>query len=191
MKSNLVVHLLSGGLDSVVMLYDLVEQGKSAHCLLFNYQQRHVKELEYALTHCARLKVAKTVHCLPQLLGSELTDGSGSVIVPARNPIMLSLAANLAVSIGSKLVTIAANKDDEEAFPDCREAFIESFNLMLAKSNIDVQVAAPYIEKSKAWIAERAQELDVNLSETWSCYRGGDVPCGECAACLKRNAAIA
>lgn len=189
--TNFVVHLLSGGLDSVVMLYDLVGEGTKVHCVLFDYQQRHIKELEFAQRHCERLNVLYTKITLPQLRGSTLTDGSGTVVVPNRNAIMLSLAVNLAVEAKADLVTFAANQDDEEVFPDCRVSFVEAFNQMLKAAELKVQVAAPYLDKRKSWIKRLGDDMGVRLDETWSCYAGGLQPCGECPACKKREAALA
>ncbi len=190
MIPNPVVLLLSGGLDSVVLLYDLVEQGRVVHCVPFDYGQRHVQELNWAKHHCHRLGVLFTVISLPQLKGSELTDGTGGVIVPNRNAIFLSHAVNVAVVAGAETVYFAANKDDEAVFPDCRMAFVQTFNNMLRTANIAVEVCAPYFDKSKAWIAAKGRDLGVSFSETWSCYRGGLKPCGECAACKKREEAL-
>jgi 7-cyano-7-deazaguanine synthase len=185
-----IVHLLSGGLDSVVMLYDLVGQKCNVHCVLFDYQQRHAQELIWARLHCHRLNILFTTVTLPQLRGSELTDGSGGAIVPNRNATLLSIAVNIAVAAGAETVTFAANKDDAEDFPDCRKAFIRSYNEMLCAAQIKVEVCAPYLNKPKSWIAALGSEMGVRFSETWSCYRGGSNPCGVCGACLKRNAAI-
>lgn len=190
MIPTFVVHLLSGGLDSVVMLYDLVGEGSKVHCVLFDYEQRHIKELEFAKLHCKRLSIEFTLIKLPQLRGSLLTDGSNTFVVPNRNAILLSLAVNVAVKAKAELVTFAANKDDEEVFPDCRQGFILAFNEMLKAAGLNVQVAAPYIDKSKAWIAALGNNIGVTLSDTWSCYQGGLQPCGKCPACLKREAAI-
>lgn len=190
MQTKTIIHLLSGGMDSVVMLYDLHAQGHNIHCVLFHYEQQHFKELDFAKRHCERLKVLFTVLCLPQLRGSELTDGKGGPVVPNRNAIFLSHAVNLAVAAGADTVTYACNADDEAVFPDCRMAFVQTFNNMLRTSEIHVEVCAPYIDKKKWWIGGLAQELKVPLDETWSCYRGGKEPCGECPACKKKNEAI-
>jgi 7-cyano-7-deazaguanine synthase len=181
--------LLSGGLDSVVLLYHLIENHK-VHCVLIDYAQRHVQELNWAMHHAVRTKSEFTVLRLPQLKGSELTDGKGSVIVPNRNAIMLSLAVNVAESIGSGVVAFAANKDDEEVFPDCRIAFVNALNELLEKTRLIARVEAPFLNVSKSWIVARGRDLGVNFNETWSCYRGGLQPCGECAACLKREQAM-
>jgi 7-cyano-7-deazaguanine synthase len=191
MKPKTIIHLLSGGLDSVVLLYDLKQQECNVHAVLFDYKQRHVQELEWAKHHCHRLDVLFTTINLPQLKGSELTDGDGGMIVPNRNAILLSLGVNLAVAAGAECVTFAANKDDDANFPDCRFSFVQMFNRMLLTAHIQVEVCAPYLNRSKAWIANYGRELGVNFTETWSCYRGGIQPCGKCGACLKRDEAIA
>lgn len=185
-----IIHLLSGGIDSTVMLYDLHGQGHKVHCVLFDYKQKHVQELVWARHHCHRLRVQFTTIELPQLRGSELTDGTGGVVVPNRNAILLSLAVNLAVAAGAEEVTFAANKDDEEAFPDCRTGFIRMFNGMLQASCWNVRVCAPYIDRSKVWIVGLGRELGVPFDETWSCYRGGKQACGQCSACRKRVEAM-
>lgn len=185
-----IIHLLSGGMDSVVMLYDLLDQGHHVHCVLFDYKQRHIKELDFAKWHCQWRKVDYTLIKLPQLRGSELTDGSGGVVVPNRNAIFLAHAVNIAVAAGADTVTYACNKDDEAAFPDCRMAFVQMFNTLLTTAEIRVEVCAPYQDWPKWKIGAKAQMMRVPLTETWSCYRGGEKPCGECPACVKREAAI-
>lgn len=185
-----IVHLLSGGFDSVVMLYDLHTQGHKVHCVLFDYKQRHVQELLWAKHHCHRLDVMFTTMEIPQLKGSELTDDKGGVVVPNRNCILLALAVNVAVSAGADTVTYACNKDDESLFPDCRTAFIQLFNTMLTTQKVNVEVCAPYIDKKKWEIMDLGRQLGVNFDETWSCYRGGDKPCGRCHACLVREEAL-
>ncbi len=115
-----IMHLLSGGLDSVTMLYDLKSQGHSVHCLLFDYKQRHRQELEWAKHHAVRAGSMFTTMELPQLGG--LTEQSW--IVPNRNAIFLSVAVNMACQAGADTVTIGCNADDEEYFPDCRMAFL-------------------------------------------------------------------
>lgn len=113
MLPKTIIHLLSGGLDSVTMLYDLHGKGERVHALLFDYGQKHVQELTWAKHHCQRLGIMFTTIDLPALRGSELTDGTGGVVVPNRNCILLSLAVNLAISAGADTVTYACNADDE------------------------------------------------------------------------------
>lgn len=190
MLPKYVVLLLSGGLDSVVLLYYLVGQGVKVHAVLFDYKQRHVQELEWAKQHCRRLGVVFTVIEIPQLRGSELTDGGGTVVVPFRNPIMLALAVNLAVYAKAEEVAIACNSGDQEQFPDCRWATLDALNHAIKLSGYDVKIVAPFVNRSKAWIVGLGNELGVKFNETWSCYQGGIEPCGKCAACLKREEAM-
>jgi 7-cyano-7-deazaguanine synthase len=187
-----IVHLLSGGLDSVVMLYDLHAQGHQIYCLLFDYQQKHgPNELECAQRHCARLGVKYEIMRLPQLRGSSLTDGGAGVVVPNRNAIMLSLAVNVAVTAKADTITYACNADDNEHFPDCRPEFVAAMNAAVHAAGYRVEICAPYIDRRKWWIGGTGRELGVDLSDTWSCYRGGEKPCGECPACQKRKDALA
>lgn len=185
-----IIHLLSGGLDSVVMLYDLHAQGHKVHCLLFNYHQKHAQELQWAIHHARRLGLLWTTIELPELKGSALTDGSGSVVVPNRNAIFLSHAVAVAIHAGADTVTYACNADDEEVFPDCRFQFLHDFNTMLRNTEITVEVCAPYMDKRKWEIADLGRQLGVSFDETWSCYAGGTEPCGVCLACKIREDAL-
>lgn len=172
------------------MLHDLCGQGMKVHAVLFDYQQKHIQELKWAKYHCEVLRVLWTEIKLPQIRGSSLTDGGGSVIVPNRNAIMLSHAVSVAVAANADTITIACNADDEETFPDCRKAFIATMNSAVKSAGYNVEICAPYIEKRKWWIMGIGQSMGVNLNHTWSCYEGGSTPCGKCPACEKRHVAI-
>lgn len=185
-----IILLCSGGLDSVTGLYDLKKQGHFVSCVGIDYGQRHVQELEMARYHCHRLGVVFTRITIEPLRGSTLTDGSGGIVVPNRNAVFLSIAVNIAIAAGADTVAYFCNKDDEAAFPDCRMAFVQTFNNMLVTAEIQVEVCAPYIQKSKTCIACLARTLDVEVDQTWSCYSGGKAPCGECDACKKRELAL-
>lgn len=176
-----IIHLLSGGLDSVTMLYDLVGQGHLVHALLFDYRQRHRRELEWAKYHADRLGVQYTVMQLPALGGLN----QHSWIVPNRNAILLSLAVNLAVRASADTITIGCNAEDADYFPDCRKPFIDSMNAALKAAGFNIEICAPYIDKPKAWIGGLAQHMGVSPKEIWTCYQGGAEPCGECPACKK------
>jgi 7-cyano-7-deazaguanine synthase len=181
-----IVHLLSGGLDSVTMLYDLVGQGHFVHCVLFDYHQQHAQELTFAKVHCHRLNVMFTTVELPRLGG--LTDGDW--VVPFRNPIMLSIAVNIAVQAKADTVCIACNRDDREAFKDCQWAVIDALQHAVTLSGYQVELCAPYIDKRKWEILDLAKTFGIQMHETWSCYKGGTKPCGECPACLKLSEAM-
>ena len=186
MKPTQIVHLLSGGLDSVTLLYDLHSKGHSVFCLLCDYKQRHVQELLFAKTHCRRLGVRWCVIDLPALGG--LTEKSW--IVPNRNAILLAFAVNKAIEIGANYVTIGCNAEDEWMFPDCSKRFIEATNKVAEASRAKVKVLAPYVGWTKAQIATKFKTFRVPLGEVWSCYKGGAKPCGKCQACRKMKEAV-
>lgn len=187
MNIKTIVHLLSGGLDSVTMLHDLKQQGHSVYCVLFDYKQRHSQELTFAKHHCHRLRVLFRTLEIPALAG--LTEDNW--IVPNRNAVMLSLAVNVAIQVGADTVTIGCNAGDAQNFPDCRSEFIEAMNKAVQSAGYKVEICAPYLDRSKAWIARMASDLRIRSDEIWTCYKGGSKPCGECPACKKLSEAMA
>lgn len=182
-----IVHLLSGGLDSVTMLYWLKSLGLIVQCLLFDYKQRHVQELLFARGHCRKLGVLWQAMELPALNG--LTEDNW--VVPNRNAVMLSIAVNVAVQGGYDTVTIGCNQDDAAMFQDCTPAFIEAMNGAVKAAGYSVRIEAPYITKQKWEIVRLAKKFSVPMNEIWTCYRGGSKPCGECPACKKLAEALA
>lgn len=193
MNLNKIILLLSGGMDSTALLYDFHDNSHDVYCLLFNYGQRHIAELDCARRHCQRLSVPFTVVELHRIQGlfarSALTDGGGTKIVPNRNACFLHIAASIAVGMGRDKVAIACNKDDQREFPDCTRDFIKSVNESLRRAAIEVEVIAPYIGLSKWQIARRASDCAWPIADTISCYRGDN--CGECDACRLRKEALA
>lgn len=170
----------------MTMLYDLVEQGHRVHCLLFDYKQRHKQELQLAKYHAKKCGVLFTVLDLPELGGLN----EQSWIVPNRNAIFLSVAVNLATKAGADTVTIGCNKDDESYFPDCRKAFLDSINKTFNLAGYNVEVCAPYLEMRKWKIGDMARQFGIKTEDIWTCYNGGEKPCGKCPACEKLNDAL-
>lgn len=181
-----IIHLLSGGLDSVTMLYDLQKQGHSVHCLMFDYRQRHRQELQFGINHARRAGVLWTTMELPALGGMN----EQSWIVPNRNAVFLSCAVNVAAGAGADTVTIGCNSDDADYFPDCRPEFLAAMNTATRLAGYDVEICAPYLKKTKQEIGRLARELGVTADGVWTCYLGGERPCGTCPACLKLRIAM-
>lgn len=187
-----VIHLLSGGLDSTVLLYDLHDQGCPIHCLLFDYGQTHIQELDYARRHCQSLAVLFTVIELHRIKGlfarSILTDGGGSNVVPNRNAVMLNIAASIAAGQNVQTVTIGCNWDDRIHFHDCHPTFFEQLNKCLVSANVDVEICTPYIHFTKRMIVDKAKAYKWPYQDTLSCYAGNN--CGKCVACQQRKDAM-
>lgn len=190
------VVLLSGGLDSTLALAMAVRDGHSVEALTVTYGQTHAREVEAAQLIAEHYGVSQVRVAVSPVLfeGSALTGGADiptahadapdSTYVPARNTVLLALAAARAEATGAKNVIIGANAADEAGYPDCRRKFIEAYRDVLQLGTLNhVWVMAPLLELSKSDILRRAYELDVPVEMTWSCYRGGLVQCGLCGAC--------
>lgn len=180
------LHLLSGGLDSVTLLHEMVDSGAKVHALLFDYRQRHRQELLLATHHAKQRNVPWTTVELPSLGG--LTEQSW--IVPNRNAIFLSVAVNVACQIQAERVTIGCNADDADYVPDCRADFIAAMNHAVRSAGYHVEIVAPYISTRKWEIGAKAKEMGIRSHEIWTCYAGGETPCGKCMACVKLEMAM-
>ena len=205
MKDSLIV--VSGGMDSVTMMYEYAEQ--IALAVSFDYGSNHnKKEIEFAMLHCERLGIRHLIIPLAfmgQYFKSSLLEGADAIpeghyteesmkstVVPFRNGIMLSVACGLAESNGLKKVLIANHGGDHTIYPDCRPEFINAMSsAMTLGTDTHVEVFAPYTNITKSDIARHGKTLGIDYSETWSCYKGGDKHCGKCGTCVERIEALA
>lgn len=203
-KDGLIV--LSGGMDSVTLLYEY--QDSLALAVSFAYGSKHnARELPYARLHCERLGIEHLtipLSFIGQYFRSALLEGGGAIpkgsydeenmaatVVPFRNGIMLSIAAGLAESRGLTKVYLANHFGDHAIYPDCRASFIRPMHeAILQGTSNAVEVTAPYTDISKGDIARHGKLLGINYAETWSCYEGGDLQCGSCATCIERREAM-
>ncbi len=207
--------LLSGGLDSTIVLYLAKNQGfDELYAITFKYGQKHNKELEsaIAIAHRAGVKEHKIVE-LPLNLwqGSSLTDDTleveaGNIIrtdipatyVPARNMVFLSVAASYADALDIRDIFIGVSEVDYSGYVDCREEFIRAMEYAInmgtvlgAEKKQKMTVHAPFMHMKKADEVRLGIELGVDFGLTWTCYRGDEYPCGECDSCLLRAKAFA
>ena len=176
--------MLSGGLDSTLLLHQMVEEKTPVIAVSFDYGQKHVKEIQYARWHCKVLKVEHIVEKIGRLHGSSLVGEPGNCIVPVRNATLLTFACNIAAARSIARVVIGCCKTDATFFPDCRRAFVDAFNKMLGESYASVVVEAPLLAFNKASLLYQAREFRIKSSTVWWCYKGGKKPCGKCKACL-------
>ena len=193
---NGAVVLLSGGIDSTVALALTLQTTRYVETLTVSYGQTHNKEIGAAHTIADHYQVGNTTITLDPILfaGSALTgfggipdnhaDNPDTTYVPARNTVLLALAAARAETLHMGRVVIGCNKDDAAGYPDCRRNYLEAFRDVLAQGTINnTWVSAPLLELTKPSIIKLAHHLNVPTHLTWSCYRGGDTPCGQCGAC--------
>lgn len=187
--------LLSGGLDSAVMLYMCLREGWKPLCLSFRYGQRHGRELECARKLAALNSLEHLVMDLPEIFQSALT-GVGnippsfdrSIVVPLRNYLFLTFAAAVCEQRDISDIFIGVTAEDED-FPDCRWEALDKLEeaLRLGGFNLsNLKIHTPLIGMTKVEIVKVGLELGVPFHLTWSCYAGGSRPCGGCLACQKR-----
>lgn len=200
--------LLSGGMDSVTALYHAAAEHEVTDALSFDYGSKHNhREIPFARHHADKLGIRHTViplgfigeHFASDLLqsGGDIPDGHYEeasmkrTVVPFRNGIMLSIAAGFAESRGSSGLVIAAHSGDHAIYPDCREPFMQAMSDAIRLGTYaELSVLRPFIALTKADIAARGAALGIDFTETWSCYKGGDLHCGTCGTCVERREAF-
>ncbi len=211
MKPKAVV-LLSGGLDSATSAAQAIVDGYDVIALSLNYGQRHDRELVAAAQVAAHFKIQDHFVIevnLAQWGGSALTDLAISLptegtqadvipttYVPGRNTVFIAIALSLAEAKGAEAVYLGINAVDYSGYPDCRPEYLEAFqHLATLSSKVGIngsapKLVAPLVTSSKVDIVHRALQLGVPIALTWSCYQGGDHPCGVCDSCRIRDRAL-
>jgi 7-cyano-7-deazaguanine synthase len=206
------VVLVSGGMDSAVVLAIARQAGFDVHALSVRYGQRHTSELDAAdrVSRALGAVAHKTVTVdLRSIGGSSLTAdmavptaddghvmgvGIPSTYVPARNTIMLSMALGWAEVLGGTDLFCGVNAVDYSGYPDCRPEFIAGFEALAnlaTKAGVEgsrFRVHAPLMRMGKADIVREGMRLGVDFAQTVSCYQADadGRACGHCDACRLR-----
>ena len=200
--------ILSGGMDSAVLLYKLLGEGDIVNTVSVDYGQRHRRELICAERLSARVGVHHDVidmTSLGRLLkGSSQSDPTVDVpfgrydepsmkqtVVPNRNMVLLAAAGAVAIANRADRLAYGAHGGDHAIYPDCRPEFV--YALAKAFQLCDwhpVHLVAPLSAMHKGEIAVLGGRLRVPFQVTWTCYVGGDEPCGKCGACVERAEAF-
>jgi 7-cyano-7-deazaguanine synthase len=205
------VVLLSGGLDSATVAALAIKYGYEVLALSFDYGQLHKKELNSAkqIVKNLGIKTHKIVGVdLSAWGGSALTDKAiavprnnssqdiPSTYVPGRNTVFISLALSFAEVMDADSVFLGVNAIDYSGYPDCRPEYIEAIRRVARLSSkkavegVPIEIITPLLHMTKVEIVRLALRLKVFIPDTWSCYQGGDSPCGVCDSCLIRNKAL-
>lgn len=210
--------LCSGGVDSTTLLAMAVDKYGSENvvALSISYGQRHEKELKaardvaryyhveqrffdlaaiFADSSCSLL--AHSEKDIPRESYAEQLEQADtklvSTYVPFRNGLFLSSAASMALSLECSILYYGAHHDDwaGNAYPDCSREFVAAMNnAIMEGTGGELHMEAPFVEWSKVDIVKKGLELNVPYELTWSCYEGGDKPCGVCATCIDRKRAF-
>lgn len=212
------VVLLSGGVDSSTCLAVALQDAQPDEVLAVNmyYGQKHEREMRSARDIAAYYGVELMELDLSAIFAKSdcsLLSGSNKAIphesyaeqqkrtkggpvstyVPFRNGLMLSAAASIAVSVGADRVYYGAHADDAagNAYPDCSVPFTEAMNRAIYEgTGGKVNIIAPFVTFNKAQVVKKGLALGVPYEKTWSCYEGGERPCGECGTCIDRKKAF-
>ncbi|MCR4610710.1 MAG: 7-cyano-7-deazaguanine synthase QueC [Lachnospiraceae bacterium] len=211
--------LSSGGIDSTTALAEAVQLfgHDNVVSLSVSYGQKHSKELQaaeavakyYEVEHlnidissifeysnCSLL--AQSDEEIPrESYEEQISKTKGerpvSTYVPFRNGIFLSVAAGIALSKDCDTIYYGVHKDDAAgfAYPDCSDAFNNAISTAIWEgSGKALKVEAPFVNKNKADVVKRGLELKAPYELTWSCYEGGEKPCGVCGTCIDRARAF-
>ena len=210
--------LFSGGVDSTTCLAVACDKYKAENvtALSVYYGQRHARELEaarkiaafYGVEHreidlkamfensdCTLLEGAR--EDIPEESYAEQLKKTGgapvSTYVPFRNGLFLAAAASVALSAGCEVIYYGAHSDDAagSAYPDCSDEFNDAMAraIYLGSGNA-LKLEAPFVKLTKADVVKIGLELSAPYELTWSCYEGGDKPCGKCGTCRDRAKAF-
>ncbi len=200
MKQRAII-LFSSGLDSTTVLYYAMSKGYDCHCLIFDYGQKHNKEVDNAKKFAKGLKlnyhVVKT--SIPWDTSSlinkdkkipehkQIKEGFvPSTYVPGRNTIFLSYAISYAETIKAKKIFLGINAVDFSSYPDCTPKYLKSMQQVMKALHNGIEICAPIEKYSKAQIIKLGTKLKVPYEKTWSCYNGKNKPCGKCDSCKLR-----
>lgn len=210
--------LSSGGLDSTTCLAMAVKQYGKENVITLSvfYGQKHEKELEaarkvaawYGVEHLemdlssifiysdCSLLVHSNQDIPQESYASQLKKTNGapvSTYVPFRNGLFLSVAASIALSKECDMIYYGAHADDAagNAYPDCSTQFNDAMSKAIALgSGNALQIQAPFVSMTKAEVVKTGLALKVPYELTYSCYQGGEKPCGKCGTCLDRAEAF-
>ncbi len=190
--------LLSGGLDSTILFYDLISKNERLACMWINYGQRNAEaELRAVSELCKKNSIKLRCVQVPQIfygVDSTLVNTAAphtieTDFLPNRNGVLLNIAA---AHCKERTTLLMAAHKSGSAYPDCQKVFYNRISKAIYYStNCLVDVDAPYIHMTKKQIVRRAWDLALSKSDieqTVSCYEGNN--CNKCPACIARRRAL-
>lgn len=216
MEKSKSVLLLSGGLDSSVLLHFLRDEIPDTEltCIYIDYGQRNSTEYYFAKKQAesqqCKLVVVSLSHIARALFaGSALFSQGAEVLeykkgvtalsdkkqvsayVPMRNLLFTALAAAYAETLGAKNIYYGAKLRGDFSSWDNSPEFVQRVNDVLhLNDHSKITLLAPFILKNKAEIIQIGARLNVPMHNTWTCFKGGSLHCGKCLTCIDRMEAF-
>ena len=201
MKKKAVV-LFSGGLDSTTLLYHAINEDFDCYCLIFDYGQKHSKEILKAKKIAENLNVKYDVvkfdmSWIKSFLVNKNLEVPNSKdtmhepippsYVPGRNTVFLSFAISYAETIKADYIMLGLQ---ESPFPDGKENYLNEMQRVIDVLGVNIKISVPFAHYSKAEIVRLGLKLGVPYEKTWSCFAGKEQPCNICEACVLRKIAF-
>ena len=204
MDNSKVLVVLSGGMDSAVLLYHTNQTHNVVGAVNFNYGSKHnEQERKRAKKLCENLGVKLyevNLDFIAENFKSDLLKSGGEIpeghyadenmkktVVPFRNGIMLSIAAGLAESLEADAIGLGNHFGDHAVYPDCRADFIKPMAEAIQNGTWkQIKLYAPFTGLTKTDLARMGSEIGVPFEDTYSCYKGQDNHCGKCGTCVER-----
>lgn len=178
--------LLSGGLDSAVLLWWAKKRGYSPATLTFQYPGRRSGEMK--AIRALRRKSGSREHFDVPLPFLESPDPAKSNYIPHRNLVYYGIAASLARRIGAEAILGGHIRHDGAVFPDARPVYFKRVEKLLrdGRTRKSLKLRFPFIRSGKKRVIQKGVELGVPFAATWSCSREGSLHCWSCGSCRER-----
>lgn len=212
MKCYDAVLLLSGGIDSTTMLHKLVSENKKVFCLIFDYGQSLIKEVQIAAKNAQRLKqdykiihidlsfsdskcslISDKTHISHNKTFSQIDSAVPTSYVEFRNGILLSYAVMFAECHNINEIYGGFNGLYSGQYYDDTLDFVKAFEVAAnkgTKPQYTVKIQAPFATMHKSEIVKLGLQLGVDYNNTWSCYHNGKTHCNMCDSCKQRERAL-
>ena len=208
------ISVFSGGLDCTVAT-SVYAKDYEIHAITFNYGQKALnQEINASRKICEKMGWSHEVIDLPWLSEisnsslntdadipepsendlddySKSSESASNVWVPARNTVFTSIALSYAESVGAEIIIVGWNGEEGETFPDNSKEYMEEFNRLISVGSPEkIRIEAPCIDLDKEEIVKLGVEIGAPIELSYSCYKGGDKPCGVCESCMRRKRAF-
>lgn len=174
------------------------EENEIVLAITFDYGQRaRINEIRASKNICHKLNIEHKTIELPFMrdLHSELIGASHLPLanpwVSNRNGLFINIGATYAENIKAGLLICGFNREEALTFPDNSVDFIAAINKSLHYSTMNhVKVKSFVSDMDKVEIIKEGERLGLDFRYIWSCYQGGDKPCGKCISCLRNKRAF-
>lgn len=205
--------LNSGGIDSTTCVSMAIKKygAENVVTLTIYYGQKLDKELLSAEKVAQHYKIPHYVLNLDSIFKNSkcsLIKGGNDVVhktyeeqkdsiissyVPFRNGLFISAAVSFGLSLNDNKpfeIWLGSHADDF-SYADCSNEFSSAMCKAVQEGTYHlVDFVYPLKNMTKADVVKTGLELKTPYEFTWSCYEGGDKPCGQCASCLCRRKAF-